>query len=62
MGRITSNVKKGDKVRVKLGTKLGWRDARVVRRRGNKVIITGKFWSPGVTGTLNKKYVKKITK
>jgi len=57
--KIISNVRKGDKVRVKLGTKLPWSNARVIKKRGNSVVIHAEQWGAGVTGTINKKYVIK---
>jgi len=57
-----ADVRKGDIVMVKLGSKLGWRKAKVVKRRKENVVITGEFWSKGVTGTLNRRYVRRIGK
>ena len=58
----TKNIMKGDTVMVKLGSKIPWRKAKVVKRRGNDVTIKGSFWEQGVTGTLNKKHVRFISR
>jgi len=54
-------VRKGDSVLAKLGSTLAPRKARVVKRRGKMVTITG-IWGEGVTGTLDEMFVKPFKK
>ena len=51
-------MKKGTKVWVKPGTTLQWRKGEYVKGSGNNVVVTG-LWGEGVTGTINKKFVKR---
>lgn len=53
--------KKGDTVLAKLGKSLPFSKAKVVKRRGKNVTITG-VWGEGVTGTLDEVFVKPLKK
>lgn len=57
MGRV----RKGQTIFAKIGSTLPFQKAKVVKRRGRLVEITG-IWGEGVTGTLDEIFVKPFKK